>query len=222
MSQSAEPASMRPLALFATVTAGIFVGGSGALLVQRALEPAEVQAAYEPTTSAAPDPKLAEALSELARELRTLRETRSLMSPPAVPSSEPSQRAVATESGDSALVELAAAVRELRGALANRETEVTSSAVTPSLPVLTRPRDNRRAWLPELPPEVEDRSSAFTRQYVLWTEQQILDHFGAPDRIGVEKDGSLEWTYVDPVPDGDRSFYVTIYQGRVIHVADYR
>ena len=203
---------MRPFALFATIAAAIFVGGSGTLLVQHVLAPTESpRPVAESTGNTAVDPELVGALIQLSKELR---ESRSVASPLAAPSAETFSRSVATESGQSALAELAAAVRELRGALQHGSAGTSAT----SLPALTLPRDDLRAWLPELPAEVTDPDRAYTRQHLFWSEQQVLERYGAPDQVRILDNGCAYWSYEDPEEGGNRSFHVRIFQGRVIGI----
>jgi hypothetical protein len=162
----------------------------------------------ESTASAAVDPRLSEALIQLAKELH---ESRSATAPIVVPSGEPSQRSVATESGEGALTELAIAVRELRGVLQHGGAGGSSAAVLPA-PVL--PPAGQRAWLPELSSDVHDRSRAYTGQHLFWSEQQVLDHYGRPDFVYIDSVGGATWRYQDD-QGNKRSFDVKVFQGRV-------
>ena len=212
MNQVHTPNAMGPLALFASVAAAIFVGGSGTLVVQRMLAPAQApRPVEEPLGGGAADPRLAQALLDLAAELRA---NRAAPSPLAVPAAEPSQRRALGESGDSGMAELAAAVRELRAALQHGSVGSASA----SLPALTRPREDFRALLPALPPEEQDHERAYTRQHLFWSEQQILERYGLPDSINVSGAGLTTWNYSDSAHDGARSFYVRFFEGRVISV----
>ncbi|HTF88516.1 MAG TPA: hypothetical protein VK843_08905 [Planctomycetota bacterium] len=205
-----EIPSRRPFPLFATVAAAIFVGGSGTVLVHHLLEPVESPRPIEASAAGASmDPRLVEALMQLAQELR---EARSITPPLAVPASMSSQRSPATESGESAISEFTAAVRELRAALQQTGPGATANPPPPRLP-----HEGLRAWLPELAPEVEDRTVAYTRQHLFWSEQQILDRYGLPDQIDVHGNGGTRWWYQDN-PSNKRSFAVVLYQGRVISV----
>ncbi len=211
MKDQSEPVSVRHFAMFVTIAIAIFAGGSGVVLVQHLFTRMQPPHLVEDSTPASTsDPRLAEALIQLAKELRESRSSTSALNSP-VP--EPSQRSVATESGESALAELAVAVRELRAALQ----QSGGSAASANLPALTRPRKDLRTWLPELAADVSDREAAYTRQHMFWTEQQILDSYGMPDSISVRENGVSIWRYEDP-DDGKRSFYVCIFHGKVISV----
>ena len=205
-----ENVSVPHFSLFVTIAAAIFVGGSGTVLVHHVLAPSESQRHVEESTgSVVVDPRLAEAMNQIAKELH---EMRSATASSPTPSDEPSHRSVAADSGDSALVELAAAVRELRGAL--QHGSPGQSAANPSPPVL--PRIDQRAWLPELPSGTTDRDHSYTRQHLFWTEQQVLDQYGIPDEIGSGE--GLEYWYYRDEPTGKRSFTIMMSQGRVIQV----
>ncbi len=206
-----EPSSMRPFTLITTIAMAIFVGGSGTLLLHSLLEPAgSPRTVEESTSNAAADPRLAEALIQLARELH---DSHSVTAPLSLPASETSQRSVATASGDSALVELAAALRELRDELEHR-----GAATSPAnLPVPTLPPEDQRAWLPQLPSDVKNQDRAYTRQHLFWTEQQVLDRYGLPDAITAFGASVDTWYYQDP-DAAKRSFEVKFSQGRVVGI----
>jgi hypothetical protein len=207
-----EGVSIQHFAQFVTIAAAIFVGGSGTLLVHHILAPSESPRRVEElTASAAVDPRLSEALVQLAKELH---ENRSATLPIVSQSGEPSQRSVATESGDSALTELAAAVRELRSVLQHGGAGGSAAAVLPA-PVL--PPAGQRAWLPELSPDVKSPDRAYSQQHMFWSEQQVLDHYGLPDGISSHGNGEYTWWYTDD-QGSKRSFEVHLSQGRVTEV----
>jgi hypothetical protein len=54
---------------------------------------------------------------------------------------------------------------------------------------------------------------------LFWSEQQILERYGAPDSIAIQANGCANWEYEDPLEDGTRSFRVRIFQGRVIEIS---
>ncbi|HTF88515.1 MAG TPA: hypothetical protein VK843_08900 [Planctomycetota bacterium] len=208
------PVSIQPLALFALITAATLVGGGAVLLVQPLLVPAPTLAAsVEPGTTVTSDAALAKAMSELAQEWREGRASRAPLEslPP-----EPSQRSALTQSGDTAIAELAAAVRELREALQRGN----AGSLNANHAAIAPPRDHRRAYLPALPAElaVGESDDYYTSQHMLWSEQQILDTYGVPDEIYVAANTRATWKYHDPDETGARSFYVLIFQGRVIAV----
>ncbi len=210
MKDQSETGSVRHFAMFVTIAIAIFAGGSGVVLVQHLFARMEPPHLVEDSTPASTsDPRLAEALIQLAKELRESRASAPALNSPLA---EPSQRSVATPSGESALAELAAAVRELREALQHSSGGPSPTTLSP----VTRPRDDLRTWLPELAADVPDREAAYTHQHMFWTEQQILDSYGMPDSIAVQ-DGVSIWRYEDP-EYGKRSFHVCIFQGRVIFV----
>lgn len=213
MKDQSETVSVRHFALFVTIAVAIFAGGSGVVLVQHLFTRMEPPYLVEDSTPASTsDPRLAEALIQLAKELRESRASTAALDSP-VP--EPSQRSVVSPSGESALAELAAAVRELRAALQ----QSGGGAGSVSLPAVTRPRNELRTWLPELAADVPDHEAAYTRQHMFWTEQQIVDKYGMPDSIDISENGSAIWSYTDPDED-KRSFYVRVFQGRVVSIRD--
>jgi hypothetical protein len=198
----------RFLALFGTIAAAIFVGGSGLLVVHSLLIPVEPRQLMEASPdSAGGDRTIADAIDKLTRVLEA-----SDVSAPSQSSAEPSQRVLATESGNSATTtEFAAAIRDLRDLL--QSTTFASTAVR--APMLTLPREELRGNLPVLPSDVKDQGRAYTRQHLFWSEQQVLDHYGLPEEIGVPSVHYQIWYYQ---PEGQRRFSIRLAQGRVIGV----
>ncbi|HTF89314.1 MAG TPA: hypothetical protein VK843_12960 [Planctomycetota bacterium] len=204
--------NQRPLFLvmFGAIFAGIFFGGAGLLILHSVLSPAAPASAVEAASvTVVTDPKLVEALDRMTRALH---ETK-MNSPVPAGTGESTQRVVASDSGESALVELAAAVRELRGAL--QRGSVGASAAVPLATALRDP--GNRTWLPELGPDIKDRVREYNRQHLLWTEQQVVERYGLPDSISSNGSGFETWNYQDD-PGGIRSFGFQITQGRVIGV----
>lgn len=205
------------------------LGGGFALLFQdwftgigpaRAAEEQEVGG-----LSVSSDGDLLRALRELASELRASREIHGSTPAAAVGSSE---RSMVAPSGESVLMELTLAVRQLQESLqASAEfAGVTQAGGRGAAAPLRLPRDGRRSYLAPLtpPPGTSDEDSevdpadVYTREHLFWSEQQVLDRYGMPDRVSSEGDGELRWLYDDPAQDPTRSFGVGFFEGRVIHV----
>jgi len=202
---------MPPLQFFATIAAAVFLGGSGTVLVHHLLEPTvQSRVPEDQVGSGSSDSRVGDALIQIAKELHELRSSALTAAEPST--GEAKQRTVATESGESALSEIATVMRELRSVLeaaSARNPAMTSQA-------LSIPRDNRKKWLPEVPGSVGQRTAAYTQQHLFWTEQQVLDTYGLPGGVTVSSDEVQIWNYFDP--DTQRSFSLRLSHGRVIGV----
>lgn len=209
MSQARD---MRPLALFATVAAAIFVGGTATWVVQQLFARTETpRIALEPTLEEAGDARLVRALEEL---VQAMREGRGVGAPPGAAGIESPGRVPVTESGETALLELTAVIGELRRLL--QDQSIGGSAAR--WPSITIPPEGTRAGLPPLPPDVEDPDSAYTRQHLFWSEQQVLDRYGLPDHVYVGGSGVVTWEYSAPANGAGGEFHVKLYQGRVVSI----
>jgi hypothetical protein len=198
------------LAQFAALAAAIFVGASAALAVHRLLAPTSPPAAVELPAAVAPsapaDSRVAEALIELARELR---ETRAILE---TLSADPQRTSVAVP-GEPSLDSLASVLRSLEASLAARGSDDGRAPAA-----LRPPQEQHRAWLPPVPADTPDRDRFRTRQHLFWTEQQILDRYGKPDEVNVNNDVSY-WDYKDESEGDDhRGFQVVFHRGQVIRV----
>ncbi|MBK8180044.1 MAG: hypothetical protein IPK67_14415 [Planctomycetes bacterium] len=204
--------AQHPLTFFVSVAAAVFAGVAGALFFDHLLQPAQSPLQVgDPVSIAHVDPALVEAMSTLAAELRTGR----VGNVGSIPPSSETQRTLATESGESILVELAAAVRELRTALRQDHGSVTLA----TSPATSLPYGAARKLLPDLPEGESNRSRAYTRHHLLWTEQQVLDRYGQPDMVGrtSSQDQRVRWSYCDG-QDQEPGFTFVMYQGRVEQV----
>lgn len=214
MKAVSERAPLHPGTWFALIAGAALVGVFGGLLMHSQLAPPEVR---EPvagdTAMAAPDPRLIEALNQLAEELRASRANLPQLETPSGPST---QRIVASESAADHSVELAAAMRELRETIYDLRLGRSRSSTS----ALTLPPGDRRGWLPELPPGTENPWSAYNRQHMLWSEQQILDAYGLPTRITAEGPGVSRWYYYK---DGTSvHFQVNFQDGRVTQLDSFQ
>jgi hypothetical protein len=206
-----HPDSTRPFTLFVIIAGAVLVGGSGTLLLQRLLGPQEDARPFgAPPTEVVVDPRLAQAMSLLVYELR---ESRASVAQLPTPAAEASPRRSVAGPDERTLADLISAVNGLRDAFR----QGSAGASGASQPALFPPPDDRRAWLPDLPADVQDRERAHTRQHLFWSEQQVLNRYGTPDTIRII-DNVAVWSYEDESEDGARSFYVRVYQGRVIGV----
>ena len=209
MKSEFAPAAQHPLTRFVSVAAAVFVGVAGGLLVHDLIQLAESPRVLgDSVPSTFIDPALVDALKALAAEFRDRRVASSNLVAP----SPDSQRTIATESGEGTIGELAVAVRELRTALRDGRTSVP---ITTS-PVIALPYEQARKLLPDLPAGETDRSRAYTRHHLLWTEQQVLDRYGQPSVVWNEGDQE-RWGYCDE-REKSLGFTFAIYQGRVVQV----
>ena len=76
--------------------------------------------------------------------------------------------------------------------------------------------EEAKKLLPDLPEGEADRSRAYTRYHLLWTEQQVLDRYGKPNAAGDwgNGDNRVRWSYSDE-HDKRQGFTFVLYQGRV-------
>lgn len=207
MKTESERTPIQPVALFVLIAGAAFIGVFGSLFVHSQLTSLEAsRPAQEDVPIAAPDPRLVEALNQLAEELRSSRTNLPQIEAPTATST---QRIVASEPGADHSVDLAAAMRELRETIYDLRLGRSPS----NRPALTLPPGEHRGWLPDLPAGTENPRSVYIRQHMLWSEQQVLDAYGLPTRITAEGPGVSKWYYYKE--DNSAFFQVSFQDGRV-------